>query len=145
MSAAPNPNHGLWIPLVRNWPCSDVEGRVRYIGVSANANTAEESGSAIELASIECRWRNARDIVRLSGEMISGRKAAGCRRDFADGHIEVTQIVLRKTEPWRARWEEVSADLVTTPAYYRADMRIFRRVLRRIWVHPDGPMCVLCK
>ena len=139
-TASPNPNHGLWIPLDRHWSCEDSDDFVPYVSVSANSNTAFEAATPARLAAVECRWQGARHIVWLKGERISGRHAAGCRRDFPDGHVEVTLFVLRKTEAWRARWEEVSADLVTTPAHYRADMRTFRQVVRGVWVHPDGPM-----
>jgi hypothetical protein len=91
------------------------------------------------LAEIECRWEMARHIVWLHGVRISGRKAAGCRRSFADGHVEVTWIVLRKTDHSPLTWIEISADLITTPARYAADLRVFRRVLPGIWVHADGP------
>jgi hypothetical protein len=140
MVSPPCPNHGLWTPLEPVSSCIDSHDGHRYIDVDAEYNTAFEATTPARLAAVECRWRGARYIVWLRGERISGRNAAGCRRDFPDGHVEVRLIVLRKTEPWRARWIQISADLVTTPARYRADMRVFRRVLRGIWVHPDGPL-----
>jgi hypothetical protein len=139
MTEAPNPNHGFWIPLVVSWTCADADHGVPYVGVFANYNVPYEAAAPSEAAAIECRWRAARNIVWLRGE-ISGRRAAGCRRDFPDGHVEVTLMVLRKTEPWRARWIEIDIDLITTPERYAADMRTYRQVLRGIWVHPDGPI-----
>jgi len=139
MISPPCPNHGLWMPLERVSSCVDSHDGHRYIDVDAEYNSAFEAATPARLATVECRWRGARHITWLIGEKISGRRAVGCRRDFPDGHIEVMLIVLRKTEPWRARWIGISADLVTTPAHYRADIRTFRRVLRGIWVHPDGP------
>jgi hypothetical protein len=139
MNAVPNPNHGVWIPLDRQWPCEDADGFVPYMSVNANYNAAGDAYTAWGLGAIECRWRMARHIMWLKGEIVSGRKAAGCRRKFPDGHIEVTVLVLRKTGEIFLQWIEVSADLTTTPARARADMRIYRRVLRGIWVHPDDP------
>jgi hypothetical protein len=140
MNSAPNPNHGVWIPLDNTWPCENSDDPVSYISINANYNAAGNSDTAKGLAQIECRWRKARHIVWLSGETIGGRKAAGCRRTFPDGHIETRVLILRKTNRSIVQWIEVSADLVTSPARYGADMRVFRRLLRDIWVHPDGPL-----
>lgn len=138
MTSPPNPNHGLWIPLDRT-RCDESDQRSADIDVSADYNAAGDADTAEGLAAIECRWRRARHIVWLKGERISGRKAAGCRRQFDDGHIEVTFIVLRKTNRTNPlSWIQISADLITTPARYAADMRTFRRVRRGVWVHPDG-------
>jgi hypothetical protein len=109
------------------------------IFVNAEYNAAGDADTAWGLAEIECRRQIARHIIWLHGEKISGREAAGCRRRFDDGHIEVTYIVLRKTDESPLTWIEISADLITTPARYAADLRIFRRILPSIWVHPDGP------
>ena len=138
MTSAPNPNHGFWIPLDRTW-CGAPHERPPYISVSAFYNAAGYADTAEGLAAVECRWDEARQIVWLDDERIGGRKAAGCRRSFADGHIEVSYIVLRKTGDNPLAWIEVGADLVTTPTRYAADRRVFRRVLRGIRVHPDGP------
>jgi hypothetical protein len=119
--------------------CNDPRERPPYISVSAFYNAAGYADTAEGLAATECRWREARDIVWLDDERIGGRKAAGCRRSFADGHVEVSYIVLRKTGANPLSWIEVRADLITTPARYAADRRVFGRVLRSIWVHPDGP------
>lgn len=135
MTARPNPNHRLWIPLDRT-RCDE---RPPYIGVYANYNAAGIADTAWGLAKVECRWRHAKKIVWLRGVKISGRNAAGCRRRFGDGHIEVTYIVLRKTDQSPLAWIEISADLITTPTRYAADMRVFRRILPGIRVHPDGP------
>jgi hypothetical protein len=109
------------------------------IFVNADYNAAGDADTAWGLAEIHCRWQMARHIVWLHGQRISGRKAAGCRRSFDDGHIEVTWIVLRKTDHSPLTWIEISADLITTPARYIADMRVLQQVLPGIWVHPDGP------
>lgn len=138
MTSAPNPNHGVWIPLDRA-PCQAAGDQPSYISVNANYNAAGDADTAAGLAAIECRWDNARDIVWLNGRILGGRKAAGCRRRFDDGHVEVTFRVLRKTAQSFLTWIEISADLVTTPARYAADMRVFRQVLGGVWVHPDGP------
>lgn len=127
------------ILLDHNARCDGPYDNIRHIDVSADYNTAEIGDTAEALANAECRWRMARDIVWLNDETIGGRKAAGCRRNFDDGHVEVTYIVLRKTGRNPLSWIEISADLVTTPARYAADMRVFRRVLRGVRVHPDGP------
>jgi hypothetical protein len=132
-------NHGVVMLLDHNAHCDGPYDNVRHIDVNADYNAAGDADTAWGLAEIECRWQGARHIVWLLGASISGRKAAGCRRSFADGHIEVTYIVLRKTDHSALTWIEVSADLITTPARYAADMRVFRRVLPGIWVHPDGP------
>ncbi len=109
------------------------------ISVDAEFNVDGEADTAWGLAKIQCRGRDAKDIVWLHDAKISGREAAGCRRRFDDGHIEVTCIVLRKTGGDPSDGIEIGADLITTPARYAADMRIFRRVLPGIRVHPDSP------
>ena len=139
MNSPPCPNHGVWFPLDGSSCTHDTEGSSQYIAVNANYNAAGEADTAERLASIECRWEGAKDIVWLRDETISARPAAGCRRHFADGHIEVTYLVLRKTDHSPLQWIEISADLITTPARYEKDMGVFRRVLPGIWVHPDGP------
>lgn len=139
--SSPCPNHGVWIPLQRKEACDSSDEDSPYIGVFANYNAAGLADAAAGLAAIECRWRHARHIVWLRGERLSGREAAGCRRSFPDGHVEVTLRVLRKTNRnFPLSWIEVDADLITTPARYAADMRIFHRVVRGVWVHPDGPL-----
>jgi hypothetical protein len=138
MTARPNPNHGLWIPLDRS-RCDDPDERPPYIGIHADYNAAGDADTAAGLAAIECHWRMPRHIVWLHDERISGRKAAGCRRSFDDGHLEVAFIVLRKTGRNPLSWIEISADLITTPARYTGDMHVFQQVLRGVWVHPDGP------
>jgi len=132
-------NHGVVILLDPKSHCDGPYGSIPRIDVAANYNAAEIGDTAKALAATECRWRGASNIVWLHGETISGRKAAGCRRRFDDGHIEVTFIVLRRTDQSPFTWIEISADLITTPDRYAADMRVFRRVLPGIWVHPDGP------
>jgi hypothetical protein len=132
-------NHGVVILLNHPAQCDGNYFSSPGIFVNADYNTAEIGDTAEALAATECRWDNAKDIVWLHDERISGRKAAGCRRRFDDGHIEVTYIVLRKTGASSLSWIEISADLITTPARYTADMRVFRRVLPGLWVHPDGP------
>lgn len=137
-SSSPCPNHGIWFPLKDDLDCHDYP-QVPYIDVDAEYNAAEESDSAEGLAAIQCRDRGARNIVWLKEEHLSGRDAAGCWRDFRDGHIEVSLIVLRRTNESPGAWIEVAVDLVTTPARYETDMHGYREVLRGIWVHPDGP------
>jgi hypothetical protein len=132
-------NHGIVMLLDRKARCNGPYDNIRHIDVAADYNAAGDADTAWGLAEIECRWQMARHIVWLNDERISGRKAAGCSRSFADGRIEVTYIVLCKTGPDPLSWIEISADLITTPARYAADMRVFRRVLPGIWVHPDGP------
>lgn len=138
MTAAPNPNHGVLI-LLDGRPCNAPDEGPPYISVNAFYNAAGEAENAAGLAAIQCRWKNARDIVWLKGQLLGGRHAAGCRRRFEDGHIEVSYIVLRRTAQSYLTWIEIGADLVTTPARYQSDMRTFRRVLRGIWIHTDGP------
>lgn len=125
--------------LDRSKKCDGDYFRSPGIFVNAIYNAADIGNTPQALAAVECRWDEARHIVWLDDERIGGRKAAGCRRSFADGHIEVTYIVLRKTGDSPLGWIEVSADLVTTRTRYVADRRVFRRVLRGIRVHPDGP------
>lgn len=132
-------NHGVVILLdMARW-CDGNYFDGSAIFVNADYNAAGDADTAWGLAEIECRWQMARRIVWLHGQMISGRAAAGCRRLFDDGRLEVTYIVLRKTGRSPLSWIEISADLITTPARYEKDMRVFRRVLPGIWVHPDGP------
>lgn len=133
-------NHGVVILLNYNKKCDGDYFKSRGIFVNANYNAAGNADTAWGLARIECRWEGAKDIVWLHDTTISGRKAAGCRRRFADGHIEVTYIVLRKTGDDPLQWIGISADLITTPARYAADLRVFRKVLSGVWVHPDGPL-----
>lgn len=132
-------NHGVVIPLDPSVKCNDEYEKSRAIFVYAGSNTAVEATTARQLASVECRWRHPRKIAWLTTR-ISGRNAAGCQRILPDGRIDVMFVVLRKTEAWPARWIEIGADLVTTRAHYRTDMRVFRRVLRGIRAHPDGPI-----
>jgi len=132
-------NHGVVILLDHNAICDGPYDDIRHIDVSADYNTSELGNTAAALAAAECRWRDAKNIIWLHGERISGRRAAGCRRGFDDGHIEVTLIVLRKTGHSPLTWIEISANLITTPVRYAADMRVFRQVLPGIRVHPDGP------
>jgi hypothetical protein len=132
-------NRGVVILLDPQTKCNDSHEKSRAIFVYAGSNTAIEATTAKQLAAVECRWRRPRDITWLTMP-ISSRKAAGCQRLLPDGRIDVMFVVLRKTEAWPARWIEIGADLVTTPAHYGTDMRVFRRVLRGIWVHPDGPI-----
>lgn len=139
MNSSPCPNHGIWVPLGRSHCDSDTQNASPYVTINADYNAAGDADTAWGLAEIECQWRHAKDIVWLRGMKISGREAAGCRRSFDDGHIEVTFIVLRKTDESPLSWIEISADLITTPARYAADLRVFRRVLPGIWVHADGP------
>jgi hypothetical protein len=137
--SSPCPNHGLWIPLGPVSTCARSHEGSRYIDVDAEYNTIDDVNTADRLAAIQCRWRDARHIVWLDGERLSGRKAAGCRREFPDGHIEVTLLALRRTDRDPLQWIAVSANLVTTPSHYRSDIGIYRQILRGIWVHPDGP------
>jgi hypothetical protein len=137
--SSPCPNHGLWIPLQTVSTCVGSRSRSRYVDVDAEYNTVDDVHTVEQLASVVCRWRDARHIVWLKGEKLGTREAAGCRRDFPDGHIEVTLLVLRKTDRSPLQWIEIAADLVTTPAHYRADLRAYHRVLHGIWVHADGP------
>lgn len=132
-------DHGVVVLLDRDARCDGPYDKIRLIDVAADYNTAEVGNTAAALAATERRWRDAKNIVWLHDTSISGREAAGCRRHFDDGHIEVTYIVLRKTGRSPLSWIEISADLMTTPARCEKDMRVFRRVLPGIWVHPDGP------
>jgi hypothetical protein len=133
-------NHVVVILLDHGKKCDGDYFKSRGIFVNANYTAAGNADTAWGLARIECRWDRAKDIVWLHDSTISGRKAAGCRRRFDDGHIEVSYIVLRKTGDDPLQWIEISADLITTPAHYAADLRVFRQVLAGIWVHPDGPL-----
>jgi hypothetical protein len=132
-------NHGVDIFLDRGVRCGDENDRVPYIDVSANYNVAYEARTPARLARIQCRHNRLLRIVWLNHVTLGGRKAAGCRRYFKDGRITVMILTLRWTEPWAARWIEVAANLETTAARYRNDMRIFRNVLKTLWIHPDGP------
>jgi hypothetical protein len=138
MNSSPCPNHGIWMPLKGDPGCEDFP-HVPYIAVDAEYNTAEEADTAQGLAAIQCYERGARHTAWLRGEHFGGREAVGCRRDFPDDHVEVSITILRKTGAWAAQWIQVNADLATTPSRYEDDMRIFRRVLKRVWIHPDGP------
>jgi hypothetical protein len=132
-------NHGVVILLDPSVKCNDEYEKSRAIFVYASSNVAVEATTAKQLASVECRWRHPREIAWLTAR-VSGRNAAGCQRVLPDGRIDVMFVVLRKTEAWPARWIEVGADLITDTVHHAADMGIFRRVLRGIWVHPDGPL-----
>src|SRR5438270_10526357 len=79
-------NHGVVILLNPLTKCNDDYQKSRAIFVYAESNAAEEAPTATRLTAIECRWQRPRDIVWLKAR-ISGRKAAGCRRDFPDDHI----------------------------------------------------------
>jgi len=132
-------NHGVAILLDLTKICDGNYFQSPGIFINADYNTAEIGTTAAALAAAECRWDGAKDIVWLHGEKISGREAAGCRRRLDDGRIQVTWIVLRKTDENPLTWIQISADLITTPARYAGDMRVFGQVLPGIWVHPDGP------
>jgi hypothetical protein len=144
-TSSPCPNHGIWLPL-KDDGCKNIPN-VPYIDVDAEYNAGSEvdtpdhepARTPAQLATIQCPWRDA-NVAWLKEERLGSRNAAGCRREFPDGHIEVSIIALRRTEPWAARWIEISADLSTTPERYEADMRIFRTVLKGVWIHSDGPL-----
>jgi hypothetical protein len=145
--SSPCPNHGVRLPLSVNATCSS-DQQSPSITVDAYYNAGSEvdtpdhepARTPAQLAAIQCPRRDARNVAWLKGERLGGRDAAGCRRDFPDGHIEVSIIALRKTEAWAARWIEISADLSTTPERYEADMRVFDDVLKGVRIHADGPL-----
>lgn len=133
-------NHGVVILLDRHSRCDGpYDNSVRRISVYGAYNADGLGTTPAQIAAVECRWDHARHIVWLK-RRLSGRQAAGCRSRFPDGHIEVTLLVLRKTNSnFSLNWIKIGVNLVTTPARYASDMRIFRWVVRGVWVHPDGP------
>jgi hypothetical protein len=127
--------------------CRDVDDRVPYIVFSASYNVGSEVSTQDQkpaqtpavLARIYCPDRDKLWIEWLRHITLGGRRAAGCRQYFHDGRISMWIATLRKTREDAAVWIEVSAYLKTTIDRYQGDMRIFRQVLRTVWIHPDGP------
>lgn len=134
-----NTNHGVEILLDRQAGCEGDDRHVPRIVVFANDNAATEAETPARLAHFECGYRIFRRIVWLRRVTLARRKAAGCRRYLDDKKISVEISTLRKTDQWAMHWIQVGADLETTADRYARDMRIFRRVLRGLWIHPDGP------
>jgi hypothetical protein len=140
-------NHGIVIYLDRVAQCRDVDDRMPYIGFFANYNVGSEVNTRDQrpaqtpavLARIYCPDRDKVWIEWLRHITLSGRRAAGCRQYFRDGRISLWITTLRKTRRDAAVWIEVSAYLKTTIDRYQCDMRLFRSVLKTVWIHPDGP------
>lgn len=141
-------NHGVYIVLTPGTRCGGENDQMRYIGIFANYNVGSETRTRdhlpartpAQLARIYCPSRERRAIEWLYEVTFGGRKAAGCRQCFENGRISVWLVTLRKTAASADGWIEVSAYLQTTAARYRSDRRIFRRVLKTVWIHPDGPL-----
>src|SRR5216684_1039982 len=94
-------NHGLVIYLDRGVRCRDANDGAAYIGVFANYNTGEMRTLA-RLARIGCGpspFDPAPQRVEwVHGATLGGRKATGCRQDFAGGGVLVSVLTLRKTD-----------------------------------------------
>jgi len=135
-------NHGVVIYLDRAVQCRDEHEGVAYVEISANYNSSEVRTLA-RLARISCGPSPfepaSRRVEWVRGATLGGRRAAGCRQYFKDGDVSVSIIILRKTDGPVSGWIEVSAYLRTTLDRYQGDLRIFRRVLKTVWIHPDGP------
>lgn len=140
-------NHGVYILLVPATRCGDENDQTPYIGLFGNYNVGSEvrtrdhrpARTPGQLARIYCPDHARRAIEWLYRVPIGGRRAFGCRQCFNGGRISVWLATLRKTEASADGWIEVSAYLQTTVARYRSDMHLFRRVLKTVWIHPDGP------
>lgn len=136
-------NHGIFILLSHGAQCDDNHEREPYVDVSANYNVAYEAHTPSRLARFACGPSifelGLRRVKWLRGVILGGRKAAGCRQYFGGGRILVSIISLRKTDEPVSNWIEVGAYLQTTPQRYKDDMRIFRSILKTVWIHPDGP------
>jgi hypothetical protein len=132
-------NHGVEILLNHQAGCENDDQRVSRIVVFANYNVATEAETPARLAHFECGYRVFRRIVWLRWVTLGGRKAAGCRRYLDGKKISVEISTLRKTDRWAMHWIQVGAALETTADHYVRDMQIFRRVLKTVWIHPDGP------
>jgi len=131
-------NHGVAISLDRQAGCEHDDG-APHIVVFANYNVATEAETPERLAHFECGYRTFRRIVWLRRVTLGGRKAAGCRRYLDGDKVSVEISTLHKTDRWAMHWIQVGAELQTTADRYARDMRIFRRVLNSLWIHPDGP------
>jgi hypothetical protein len=144
--SSPCPNHGIWLPLSARDTCND-DPHMPYVYVDAHYNAASEVDTPThtpartpeQLARVECHYRSPVRIDWLPPIALAGRRAAGCRQYFDHGRISVYIVALRRTERWAAQWIVVGANLETTAAGYETDMREFRRVLKTVWIHPDGP------
>lgn len=132
-------NHGVEILLDAQARCEADHWDMPRIMVFANYNVATEAETPTRLAHFLCGYRVSRRIARLRRTTFGGRNAAGCRRYLDEGKLSVEIATLRKTDRWAMHWIEVSAELETTADRYARDMRVFRRVLKTVWIHPDGP------
>lgn len=135
-------DHGVFIYLDRASKCPDQNNEVPYIGVFANYNT-DEARDLSELARIDCRPSRfppvPRRIKRLRDTILGGRNAISCRQYFPGGKVLLSIETLRKTGQDVSVWIEIAAHLDTTVRRYKRDRRIFRQVLKTVWIHPDGP------
>ena len=92
------------------------------------------------LARVYCGYDKARRTVWLSGLILGGRPAAGCRQYFWGDRITVIVATQRKTEPENPEiWIDISASLTTTASRYNHDMRAFRKIVETVRIAPDGP------
>jgi hypothetical protein len=139
-------NHGVFIILKTGAACNDHDDRLPYVGVFANYNVGSEmqmrdqmpARTPSQLARIECLDSAKGRIEWLHRVRLGGRRAAGCRQYSNDGRISMWIVTLRKTPESADVWIELTADLETTADRYNDDMRIFRSVLKTVWIHPDG-------
>jgi hypothetical protein len=144
---SPATNHGVAIYLDRRVRCNDSNDHVPYIDLDAEYNVGSEvqtpdqrpARTPFRLALIECRERAAGRTEWLPRVRLGGRQAAGCKQFFSNGQVSIFLITLRKTPESADEWIEVSAYLATTADRYRNDIRVFRKVLKTVWIHPDGP------
>jgi hypothetical protein len=132
-------NHGVEILLDAQARCEADHQDMPRILIFANYNVATEAETPARLAHFLCGYRVSRRIAWLRRATLGGRNAAGCRRYLDDGKLAVEIATLRKTDQWAMHWIEVGAELETTADRYAGDMRVFRRVLKTVWIHPDGP------
>jgi hypothetical protein len=140
-------NHGVSILFDPTITCKEYDGKGRHISVFAEYNVPYEARTATQLARRDCsnpgfprRDPSFQHVEWFRGVTLSARRAAGCRQYFSDGRIAEWIVTLRKTDDHVWGWVEVAAYLETTVQHYKDDMRIFRKVLNGIWIHPDGPL-----
>jgi len=137
-----NTNHGVVI-LLNSTVCRGFSKIAPRIAIFANYNVPYEARTPAQLARHDCsasRFDPApRRIEWLHAPTLGGRRAVGCCQYFRDGRIAEWIVTLHKTDEPVWDWIEVAAYLETTTGRYAKDLRIFRRVLKGVWIHPDGP------
>lgn len=140
-------NHGVYILLDGRNDCSATDGRTPRIIIFGAYNVPYEARSSQEIAAAECAHDGVppQRAEPVDGLSLGGREAFGCRQTLADGTINLSIFVLRKTYPLSGKakdfpddWVEIGAWLVTNQARFARDFGTFKALTRTVEIDPDA-------